>query len=136
MPAVLLYLPVARFRSQDARAPVRRAAAGLPVVVVTSRQVRSLARATGQLARTDRIDAGVLALLATRLDAVIRALRLRLLAAGKPKTHALVTCMRKLLTILNTMARTGEHGSTEHACQVLAQARPRRESRMCFAENG
>ena len=35
--------------------------AGLPVVVVNPRQVRDFARALGQLAKTDAIDAGVLA---------------------------------------------------------------------------
>ncbi len=33
------------------------AAAGLPVAVVNPRQVRDFARATGRLAKTDRIDA-------------------------------------------------------------------------------
>jgi transposase len=37
------------------------AAAGLPVAVVNPRQVRDFARATGRLAKTDRIDALVLA---------------------------------------------------------------------------
>jgi transposase len=37
------------------------AAAGLPVAVVNPRQVRDFARATGRLAKTDRIDAKVLA---------------------------------------------------------------------------
>ena len=37
------------------------AAAGLPVVVVNPRQVRDFARATGTLAKTDRLDATVLA---------------------------------------------------------------------------
>jgi transposase len=36
-------------------------AAGLPVVVVNPRQVRDFARAVGKLAKTDAIDAGVLA---------------------------------------------------------------------------
>lgn len=35
------------------------AAAGLPVAVVNPRQARDFARATGRLAKTDRIDAGV-----------------------------------------------------------------------------
>jgi len=35
--------------------------AGLPVAVVNPRQVRDFARATGQLAKTDRLDAAVLA---------------------------------------------------------------------------
>lgn len=37
------------------------AAVGLPVVVVNPRQVRDFARATGQLAKTDRLDAQILA---------------------------------------------------------------------------
>ena len=37
------------------------AAAGLPVAVVNPRQVRDFARSTGRLAKTDRLDAGILA---------------------------------------------------------------------------
>jgi transposase len=37
------------------------AAAGLPVIVVNPRQVRDFAKATGQVAKTDRLDARVLA---------------------------------------------------------------------------
>jgi transposase len=37
------------------------AAAGLPVVVINPRQVRDFARATGRLAKTDQIDAAILA---------------------------------------------------------------------------
>jgi transposase len=43
------------------------AAAGLPVVVVNPRQVRHFARATGQLAKTDKIDADILALFGERV---------------------------------------------------------------------
>jgi len=43
------------------------AAAGLPVVVVNPRQVRDLAKAMGKLAKTDRIDAQILALFAERV---------------------------------------------------------------------
>lgn len=57
--------------------------AGLPVVVVNPRQVRDFARGTGQLAKTDAIDAGILAWYAdairpaprTPLDDETRALR-------------------------------------------------------------
>ena len=38
-----------------------------PVMVVNPRQVREFARATGQLAKTDRIDADVLALFGERI---------------------------------------------------------------------
>lgn len=59
------------------------AAAGLPVRVVNPRQVRDFARATGQLAKTDRLDARVLARFAAAVrpevrplpDAATRALR-------------------------------------------------------------
>jgi transposase len=46
------------------------------------------------------------ALVATQRNTLIRAFYQRLLRAGKPNKLALVACMRKLLTILNTMART------------------------------
>jgi len=44
------------------------AAAGLPVAVVNPRQVRDFARATGQLAKTDRLDARVIALFAVAVQ--------------------------------------------------------------------
>ena len=48
------------------------------------------------------------ALVATRFNPVIKVFYMRLLAAGKPKKVALVTCIRKLLTILNAMLRKNE----------------------------
>ena len=48
------------------------------------------------------------ALVATRHNPVIRNFYQRLLAAGKPKKLALTACMRKLLTILNSMLKSGE----------------------------
>ena len=62
------------------------------------------------------------ALVATRRNTVIRAFYLRLLAAGKPKKLALVACMRKLLTILNTIARTRQRWSVDHAIITLIPA--------------
>jgi transposase len=47
------------------------------------------------------------ALVATKRNTVIRAHYLHLLAAGKPKKLALTACMRKLLTILNAMVKSG-----------------------------
>lgn len=49
------------------------AAAQLPVVVVNPRQVRDFAKATGQLAKTDRIDARILALFGERVRPRVRA---------------------------------------------------------------
>ena len=43
------------------------AAAGIPVVIANPRQVRDFAKATGQLAKTDEIDARALALFAERV---------------------------------------------------------------------
>ena len=48
--------------------------AGLPVVIVNPRQVRDFARASGRLAKTDRIDALVLAEFARALRPPVRAL--------------------------------------------------------------
>jgi len=72
------------------------ASEGLPVVVVNPRQVRDFARATGQLAKTDAIDAEMLALFAERIRPERRAL---------PETQqqalaALVARRRQLLEML------------------------------------
>ena len=48
------------------------AAAGLPVVVINPRQVRDFARATGQLAKTDRLDAQILARFAEAIRPPVR----------------------------------------------------------------
>ena len=47
-------------------------------------------------------------IVAMRHNRVIQRFYQRLLAAGKPKKVAIVACMRKLLTILNAMVRTGK----------------------------
>ena len=62
------------------------------------------------------------ALVATKRNAVIRTFYQRLLAAGKPKKLALVACMRKLLTILNVMARTHERWRADRAQPALVGA--------------
>ena len=48
-------------------------AAGLPAIVINPRNVREFAKATGQLAKTDRLDAAVLALFAERVRPELRA---------------------------------------------------------------
>ena len=48
------------------------------------------------------------ALVASRWNPVLRDFYQRLLAVGKPKKLALPACMRKLLTVLNSMARSGQ----------------------------
>jgi transposase len=72
------------------------AAAGLAVVVVNPRQVREFARASGQRAKTDRIDADVLALFAERLRPAPRPL-------SDEATHDLVALLlrrRQLVDML------------------------------------
>ena len=49
------------------------------------------------------------ALVANRFNPVIRTFYQRLLAAGKPKKLALTACMRKLLTMLNAILKTGQY---------------------------
>src|SRR5215211_1374861 len=72
------------------------AAVDLPVVVVNPRQVRDFARATGQLAKTDRIDAGILALFAERVRPAVRPLP----NAEARGLDALLTRRRQFLEML------------------------------------
>jgi transposase len=69
------------------------AAANLPVVVVNPRQVRDFAKATGQLAKTDRIDAGMLALFAERVQPAVRVIP----DPAARELDALLTRRRQLL---------------------------------------
>lgn len=72
------------------------ATAGLPIVVVNPRQVRDFAKATGQLAKTDRLDAALLA----RFAAVIQPALRPLPAATTQALAALVARRRQLLEML------------------------------------
>src|SRR6185312_15274975 len=89
-------------------------AAGLPAVVVNARQARDFARGTGQLAKTDRIDAAVLAHFGEVVATVVRPLPppevlefrelcdrrgqlVRMLAAEKNHRHAARGASAKVL---------------------------------------
>jgi transposase len=72
------------------------ATAGLPVVVANPRQVRDFARATGQLAKTDAIDAQVLALFAERVRPAPRPLP----DEAAQALDALLTRRRQLIGML------------------------------------
>jgi transposase len=72
------------------------AAAGVPVVVANPRQVRDFAKGTGQLAKTDRLDAAVLALFAERVRPTPRPLG----DATTQLLDALLTRRRQLLEML------------------------------------
>jgi transposase len=72
------------------------AAAGLPVIVVNPRAVRDFARATGQLAKTDQLDAGILARFAEQVQPEIRPLA----DAEQQELDALLTRRRQLIEML------------------------------------
>ena len=81
------------------------AAVRLPVVVVNPRQVRDFARATGQLAKTDRIDADTLALFAERVRPTPRPLADEALVA----LDALLTRRRQVVGMLVAERHRLEH---------------------------
>ena len=70
-PALVVLEATGRYEAPCAAA---LAAAGVPVAVVNPRQVRDFAKATGRLAKTDFLDAAVLALFAERVRPEPRAL--------------------------------------------------------------
>ena len=72
------------------------AAAALPVVVVNPRQIRDFAKALGQLAKTDALDAGVLAHFAAAVQPAVRPVP----DAATQHLAALVTRRRQLIEML------------------------------------
>jgi transposase len=71
--------------------------AQLPVAVVNPRQVRDFAKALGRLAKTDTIDAAVLALFAERIQPVAHSLP----SEAQQDLTALLTRRRQLLEMLH-----------------------------------
>jgi len=86
------------------------ASAGVPLVVANPRQVRDFARSTGQLAKTDRIDARILALFAERVRPEPRPLP----DAATRTLDALLTRRRQILEML-----TAERNRLEHAVPAV-----------------
>ena len=72
------------------------AAASLPVVVINPRQVRDFAKATGRLAKTDSLDAAVLAHFAEAVRPPLRPLR----DAETQVLNSLVACRQQVMTML------------------------------------
>ena len=85
---------------------VALAAAALPVVVANPRQVHDFGKATGQLAKTDRLDAQLLALFAERVQPAPRPVP----DAALQQLAALSTRRRQLVDML-----TAERNRLEHA---------------------
>lgn len=73
------------------------ATAGLPLAIVNPRQVRAFAQALGRLAKTDRVDAEVLALFAARVRPTPRPLP----DAATQELEALLARRRQLLEMLH-----------------------------------
>lgn len=70
--------------------------AGLPVVAINAKRVRDFARATGQLAKTDKLDAKVLAHFAAAVRPPLRNLR----SEEQEQLSALLTRRRQVLDML------------------------------------
>ena len=80
----------------ERRAVGALAGAGLPVVAVNPRQVRDFAKATGKLAKTDAIDAAVLALFGERIRPELRPLK----DAEAQELEALVVRRRQVVEMI------------------------------------
>lgn len=92
-------------------------AEGLPVVVVNPRQVRDFAKATGRLAKTDRLDAEVLAAFAERVQPDLRPLpdaeakALKALLTRRRQIVAMITAEknRRLMALPEIQERIDAH---------------------------
>ena len=71
------------------------AAQGLPVAIINPRQARDFAKATGQLAKTDRVDAAILAAFAQAIRPAVRPLK----DADTRELDDLVTRRRQLVAM-------------------------------------
>jgi transposase len=89
------------------------AAAKLPVVVVNPRQVRDFARATGRLAKTDAIDAQILAQFADVIQPPLRSL-------GDSQTQALADLLARRRQLVHM--RTAEANRLEQVHNRRIQA--------------
>jgi transposase len=91
------------------------ATAGLPVAVVNPRQVRDFARATGRLAKTDRLDAQILAQFAEAVRPACRPLP----DASTQQLAALLTRRRQLVEMLT--AEKNRRGSAPRGMRSQIQ---------------
>ncbi|WP_420127155.1 IS110 family transposase [Longimicrobium sp.] len=86
------------------------AVVGIPQVVINPRQIRDFARATGELAKSDAIDARIIALFADRIRPEVRPLK----DEETRELDALMTRRRQLIEI-----RTGERNRLYSAAPVV-----------------
>ena len=100
------------------------AAAALPVVVVNPRQVRDFARATGTLAKTDALDAAVLAHFADAVRPSVRPLR----DADTQALNSLTARRHQVLTMLVSEKNRLGLGT------AISAVRPRIEAHIAWLE--
>ena len=81
------------------------AAAGIPLAIVNPRQVRAFAKAIGRLAKTDAIDAQVLALFGERVKPAPRSLP----DGATQELHAVLLRRRQLLDMLSAEKQRFAH---------------------------
>jgi transposase len=105
----------------EALAASALATAGLPVVVINPRHARAFAKALGQLAKTDQIDASVLAQFAEMVRPPVRALadeetqHLDMLLSRRDQLLDMVQAERQRLTqVRSAKAKAVRHSLTTH----------------------
>jgi transposase len=105
------------------------ATAGLPLVVVNPRQVRDFAKATGQMAKTDRLDAEVLALFAERVNPAIRPIpdelhrELEAVLSRRRQLLEMLQAERNRLGQVFTTGRSVRRSLTRHIAYLEKQVR-------------
>jgi transposase len=105
------------------------ATAGLPLVVVNPRQVRDFAKATGQMAKTDRLDAEVLALFAERVSPAIRPIpdelhrELEAVLSRRRQLLEMLQAERNRLGQVFTPGRSVRRSLTRHIAYLEKQVR-------------
>jgi len=104
--------------------------AGLPVAVVNPRQVRDFARATGRLAKTDRVDAEVLARFGQALQPSNQAVPDEITAQIK----ALVRRRRQLLQLHQAEANHLEHVTDREILRSIAGVRKVLEKELAWVD--
>lgn len=121
------------------------AAAGFPVIVVNPKQVRAFAKAVGQLAKTDRIDAALLALFAERVrpelrprrdadtaaltELLVRRRQLVDMITAEQNRHALVSAALRRRLARHVAWLQKELGHAEAELQALIEASPAWQTR-------
>jgi transposase len=95
------------------------AAAELPVIVVNPRQVRDFAKATGRLAKTDKIDAEILAHFGEAVRPALRTLP----APGSEELRALIARRRQVTEMLTAETNRLTHSAKAVGKRIQAHIR-------------